>query len=214
MKYDLLICTVPHNSGEFIATVATEAGAEGGTILMGRGTATNSVLQLLALGDSSKDIVYILVRSEQTAKIVAAVLTATQSRRKGFGVLFTVDSTHVVKNGVLAKGEIHMTYNTTHQMITVIANKGYADDVMAAARNAGAGGGTVINARGTAMPGDEKFFGMEIVSEKEMLVIVVESEKVDAVLEAVRTLACLEKPGSGVAFCCPASNFTLLGKNA
>ena len=71
----------------------------------------------------------------------------------------------------------------------------------------------MINARGTAMPGDEKFFGMEIVPEKEMLVIVVESKNADAVLEAVRVLPCLEKPGSGVAFCCPASDFTLLGKN-
>ena len=54
--YKLIVTIVPHESGEFITNAAKEAGAGGGTILMGRGTASNSVLQLLGLGDTSKDI--------------------------------------------------------------------------------------------------------------------------------------------------------------
>ena len=83
---------------------------------------------------------------------------------------------------------------------------------MAAARKAGAGGGTVVNARGTAREDDAKFFGMHIVPEKEMLLIVVEHEKKDAVLESIRTLPCLAEPGSGIAFCSGVNDFTLLGK--
>ena len=83
---------------------------------------------------------------------------------------------------------------------------------MDAARKAGAGGGTIINARGTAKEGDAKFFGMEIIPEKDMIFVLAENEKADAILEAVRTLPCLSKPGSGIAFASPAENFTLLGK--
>ena len=65
----------------------------------------------------------------------------------------------------------------THELIVVIVNKDFADDVMHAARKAGAGGGTVINARGTAREEDAKFFGVQIVPEKEMLMILVDSDK-------------------------------------
>ena len=103
---------------------------------------------------------------------------------------------------------------TTHELITVILNRGYADDAMAAARKAGAGGGTVINARGTAREDDEKFFGVHIVPEKEMLLIVVGKEKKDTVLEAIRTLPCLKEPGSGITFSQSADSFTILGRKS
>ena len=38
-----IICIVPHNQGEFINEAALQAGASGGSIIMGRGTASNSV---------------------------------------------------------------------------------------------------------------------------------------------------------------------------
>ena len=105
-----------------------------------------------------------------------------------------------------------MNAGKPHEMISVIVNKGYADDAMAAARKAGAGGGTVITARGTAREDDEKFFGVHIVPEKEMLIILVESGKKDAVLNAIKNLRCLSEPGSGIAFCAGVDDFILLGK--
>jgi nitrogen regulatory protein PII len=165
----------------------------------------------LAIGDTSKDIVYILVSSEEKKLVIRAVMTASEKKRKFYGVLFTISAAYFIRTGIVTGGDNDMAQTMTHQMITVIANKGYADDIMAAARKAGAGGGTVINARGTARPGDAKFFGMEIVPEKEMVIILVDAEKTKDVLNAVKTLSCLEKPGSGIAFCCPAGDFTVLG---
>jgi nitrogen regulatory protein PII len=97
-------------------------------------------------------------------------------------------------------------------MISVIVNKGYADDAMAAARKAGAGGGTIISARGTAKEGDSKFLGMEIVPEKDLLIIVVPAEKCSQIVQAIKELPCMEKAGSGIIFCNEAHGFTLLGK--
>ena len=99
----------------------------------------------------------------------------------------------------------------THELIVVIVNKDFADDVMHAARKAGAGGGTVINARGTAREEDAKFFGVQIVPEKEMLMILVDSDKKEKVLESIRNLKCISQPGSGIAFTMPATDFTVLG---
>ena len=99
-----------------------------------------------------------------------------------------------------------------YEVINIIVNKGYAEDAMAAARKAGAGGGTIISAKGTAREGDATFFGVDIVPEKEMLMILVPQEKREAIAGAVSSLPCFEKAGSGIIFCNTAKDFTLLGK--
>ena len=55
------------------------------------------------------------------------------------------------------KGEQSALKDTTHEMLIVIANFGYTDEIMDAAQRAGAAGGTVIHAKGTGMDGAEKF---------------------------------------------------------
>lgn len=63
--------------------------------------------------------------------------------------------------------------DTKYELLVVIANHGYSDLIMDAARGAGAAGGTVIHAKGTGMEGAEKFLGISLAAEKEMIYIVV-----------------------------------------
>ncbi len=223
MKYSLIVSIVPHNSGEFITDTAKKAGAGGGSILMGKGTASNSVLQLLGLGDTSKDIVYIIIDDDIKEDVLQAIIHASEEKKAHFGVLFTIALGYFVKAGSKIdeaslyqpeksekeEGDADMT---SYEMINVIVNKGYAEDAMAAARKAGAGGGTIIGARGTAKEGDAAFFGMKIVPEKDMLMILVPSEKKNDILTAITSLPCFSEAGSGIVFCNEAKNFTLLGK--
>ena len=222
MSYKLIISIVPHNSGEFITETAKSAGASGGSIIMGRGTASNSVLQLLGLGDTSKDIVYIVVEDVLKEAVLSAIVKASEEKKSHFGVLFTIDVGDFIKAGHLPsesssnnpqseneeKGETMNNY----EMINVIVNKGYAEDAMAAARKAGAGGGTIIGARGTAREDDAAFFGMKIVPEKDMLIILVPEDKKQDILKAITELPCFAEAGSGIVFCNQAKDFTLLGK--
>ncbi|MBP5603444.1 MAG: transcriptional regulator [Treponema sp.] len=219
--YKLIICIVPHESGELITNAAKQAGAGGGTILMGRGTASNSVLQLLGLGDTSKDITMNIVEQKIADEVCARIEEACSSKKAHFGVLFTIDVDGFMKAGNVTKtpnleqeqaltGEEKME---KYEMINIIVNKGYAEDAMAAARKAGAGGGTIIGARGTAREGDSTFFGVDIVPEKEMLMILVPQEKRQAIVEAVSALSCFEKAGSGIIFSNEAKGFKLLGKS-
>ena len=224
MGYKLLISIVPHNSGELIADAAKAAGAGGGTIAMGRGTASNGVLQLLGLGDTSKDIVYILIK-ESLKNAVYNEIIKTSEKKSHFGVMFILNTSDFIRAGHLkensdktaveeisSKGEETMKNENNYQMINIIVNKGYAEDAMAAARKAGAGGGTIIGARGTAKEGDAAFFGMKIVPEKEMLMILVPADKKSAIVEAVTALPCFAEAGSGIIFCNEAQDFTVLGK--
>lgn len=217
MSYKLVVCIVPHGFGEQITGSAKNAGANGGTIIMGRGTASNGILQVLGLGDTSKDITYIVTKEEQCEQICQAIKDCVPEKQKHFGVMFCQDTGDFWKAGSQIamnnenKGAAKMNKNE-YEVINIIVNKGYADDAMAAARKAGAGGGTIISARGTAKEGDAKFFGMEIVPEKDMLMILVPSEKKDEIVTAISSLACFQKAGSGIIFCNQAQNFTVLGK--
>ena len=98
------------------------------------------------------------------------------------------------------------------EIINIICNQGYAEEIMEAARNVGAGGGTILNGRGTGTPDDLKFFGVSLVPEKEMLLILVDKQKVDEVFAAVTSLPCLKETGSGIAYTLPVSNFKILGE--
>ena len=93
-----------------------------------------------------------------------------------------------------------------------IVNKGYAEDAMAAARKAGASGGTILGARGTASEADARFFGVKLVPEKELLLILTPVAVAEAVFQAVRALPCFAEKGSGIEFSVPVRDFTALGR--
>ena len=92
---------------------------------------------------------------------------------------------------------------TQYETIFCIVNSGYSDTVMDAARACGAGGGTVINARGTASKEAEKLFDIAIHPEKEIVMILVTKELKAPILHALYKTVGLNTPGQGIAFSVP-----------
>ncbi len=90
-----------------------------------------------------------------------------------------------------------------HELILCIVNAGYSDVVMDAARACGAGGGTVLHARGTANKEAETFFKITIQPEKEAVIILVPSKIKDDVLHALYQKVGLQTPGQGIAMALP-----------
>ena len=73
-----------------------------------------------------------------------------------------------------------------------IANEGYTDAVMNAARAAGARGGTVIHGKGTGAENAQKFYNISIADEKEIVMIVASAEIKSEIMRSI-----LEKAGPG-----------------
>ncbi|HZJ87539.1 MAG TPA: P-II family nitrogen regulator [Sphaerochaeta sp.] len=101
--------------------------------------------------------------------------------------------------------------STPHTLITCIVNQGLAEEVMAAARRAGATGGTILPARGTGTEEDVKFFGYTLIPEKDMLLILVDSEITADILEAIHALPALAEGGVGISFCTDVERFVTFG---
>ena len=98
-----------------------------------------------------------------------------------------------------------MTTNN-HEVIFAIVNSGYAEEAMNVAREQGARGGTILNARGVAKKDAEEFFGITIHAEKEILMMVVEKDIRDQVLNALYREMGMAKQAQGIAFSLPVSD--------
>lgn len=193
----MMIAIVSRGDARKVMKTARDNGARGGTILDARGTASSLLLSALGFGDSRKEILLSMLGEDITGNVLGALRDLNFKHK---GIVFTLDCR-------LGRSE----EMTKFEMIQVICEDGYADDIMAAARKAGAGGGTIINARGTASPEDASFFGYKLVPEKEMVIIVTPSDNARNIVDAIRTLDCLKQKGKGIVFSLPVSSFETLG---
>lgn len=93
--------------------------------------------------------------------------------------------------------------HTGFKLIITIVNSGHTDEVLDAAKEKGAEGGTILNAKGMGIHEDVKFFGVAIEPEKEVVLTLIDETKTDAVLENIILRAGLDTPGRGIAFVLP-----------
>ena len=94
----------------------------------------------------------------------------------------------------------------SYEVILAIVNDGFADDVMAVAKEQGARGGTIINARGVAKEDAAAFFGINVHSEKEIVMVVVPKKIKDDVLNAIYKEMGMAKKAQGIAFSLPVTD--------
>ena len=194
LEGNLLYSVVNNQAGDRFVELARECGAGGGTVIPAKGTASNSILRMLGLGDKSREVVLIMLDENIAGKIIEKA--CNDEKIQGISALV---------------GRPEDCMENSWKMITVIVNSGYADDIMETARKAGARGGTITNARGTAPENQEKFLGITIVPEKEMLTILVPSEKADAIIEAINAMPCLQQQGIGIICVQDVKKFVNLG---
>jgi len=98
-----------------------------------------------------------------------------------------------------------------HDLIVSIVNTGCCDTLMDVAREAGALGGTILNARGQGHEGAVKFFGISVEDEKEIIIILTSREKKAAIMRAICETHGLNSNARGIIFALPVDN--VLGLN-
>jgi nitrogen regulatory protein P-II 1 len=98
----------------------------------------------------------------------------------------------------------HFVVLTDAVLITCIVQRGEAEDVVQAARRAGAQGATIFYARGTGVRQKHLgVLGVTLSAEKEVIYIVAASDQADRIFEKIYTAAKLDTPGMGMIFMTP-----------
>ncbi len=199
-SFKLIYVIVNQGVGCRVLRNAKKHGASGGTIFLGKGTVSSAILNFFSVYDEKKEIVLIGIESGAAEHILKELSAKFQFEKHNHGIAFTIKSV-IIGSQInsadtleIKKGEEKPMY----KLITTIVNAGKADEVIEASKTAGAKGGTIINARGSAQDETCKIFGMEIEPEKEIVLIVAEQDSAEAIALSIKERLDIDKPGNGI----------------
>ena len=190
--------------------------------LLGRGTATKSILDLLGLSAREYHIIMTIADRERTERLIDEARRNLYIDAPGQGIIVATPIKSVGGGKTLAnlnggrptEGAPDINYN--YEIVLVIANEGHTDTVMEAAREAGARGGTVLHGKGTGSQESAKFFGVSIASEKEVVMIVAKSSEKAAIMKSIINKAGTQTDAGAVVMSLPVSavaGFGMLDNN-
>ena len=192
-----------------------ENGIDISMITVGRGTAASEILDYFGLDGSEKCVLFQVVTDTKWKELKQGLRRKLQIDVPGTGIAFVIPLSSIggkkalnyLTNGQdYVKGEESALKDTKYELLVVIANQGYTELVMDAARSVHAAGGTVIHAKGTGTDKAEKFMGVTLVPEKEMVFIVVRKEHKNNIMRAIMDQAGLESKARSIVFSLPVTD--------
>jgi len=184
-------------------------------LTLGYGTASNEVLDYLGLDSTEKAVAYSVLEEETWFTVKKQLEKKLKIDAPGGGIAFTVPLSSIggkkALQFLLEKNEYQKQEETTlkktdRELIVVIAEQGYTNVIMDAAREAGAYGGTVIHAKGTGMEAADKFMGVTLAAEKEIVYIVTKTTEKNAIMKAIMEKAGLDSKAKSICFSLPVTD--------
>lgn len=192
-----------------------EAGVSAPLVTLGKGTASSEILNIFGLDEAEKAICFGITTDSTWEKIKKTLERRLRIDVPGTGIAFTVPLGSVggkrelmfltTGQGYEKEEESHMK-DTTYSLLVVIANQGYSDMVMDAARSAGAGGGTILHAKGSGMEKAEQFMGISLAAEKDVIFIVTRTEKKNEMMKTIMRDAGVESKAGSILFSLPVTD--------
>ena len=195
-----------------------------GLVTMGEGTASTEMQELFGLqsAESEKAVCFSIIRETIWISVKKDLETRISDREPWAGrpfvnapwtgVSFIVplssiggprELAYLTRGMNFKKGAESELKNTLYELLIVICNIGYSDMVMDAARDAGASGGTIIHARGTARKQTEDFLGISLATERDMVFIVTNTEERDQIMTSIMQNAGIDTKAGGLVFSLP-----------
>lgn len=179
---------------------------------LGKGTATSEHLLLYDLVETEKAVISTVAAASSVKQLIRTAKRRLFIDIPGNGVMMVIPMKSIGGGKSLAyltdgqtTGGTAPDMNFENELIIVILNEGYSDMVMDAARGVGATGGTVLHAKGTGSTKAEKFHGVSLAEEKDILYILASSQKKTAIMQAIARECGAETKAGAVCFSLPVS---------
>lgn len=199
-----MICIIVNfGQGSKIVKHAKHCGARGGTIFLGMGTIKNSLLQLLELNETRKEIILMAAEKAMAYCIMDELNKKFEFKKPNHGIAFSTPISKILGTKNYTKSDYDADRSDVkpmYNLIFVIVDKGRAELAIEAAVKAGSKGGTIINARGSGVHETSRLFTMDIEPEKEIVLILSEAAQTEGIAESIRNSLDLDKPGNGIIF--------------
>ena len=180
----------------------------------GHGAAKPEIYDILGFGEAKKSVLMSILSEHSARSIMNKLQSDFHLDKPGKGISFTLPingAGNIIykfcsgadENSSIEGEETMMSQNQAYDLILTIVNNGFFNEVMEAAKAAGAKGGTLLHARGLASEETAKFLGITIQPEKDVLLILASHENKHAIMESIRKTAGLTTDGRGVCISLP-----------
>ena len=195
-------------------------------ICLAQGTAGSDILAVLGLDSTDKSFICCLEPDYKVHGLLSLVSERLQLRKPGKGIAFTMPLTGI-NSSVLQllqgqneeapreKEEKKMETcgkTTKYDLILSVVNQGYDEDVMDAAKGAGARGGTILHGRKISVADEAKFFGIPIQAEKDIVTILTTHEKKGDIMKAINQACGMATEARGIIFSLPIEDIEGFGE--
>lgn len=214
-EINMLMTVTKRSVGRRLLACYEELGLSSTLCTLAQGTATSETLDYFGLEVTEKMVTLTVVSDDTWKKVKRELENRFQIDVPGTGIAFLMPLSSVggkkmlqfmIDGQKVEKVEESVMKNTKYELIIVVANHGHSEEVMDAARAEGAGGGTVIHAKGTGLERAEKFLGVSIADEKELILIVAKAETKNAIMKSIMDHAGLESKARSVVFSLPVTD--------
>lgn len=183
--------------------------------VLGQGTASGAILDYLGMETTDKTLYFAFVTWDTWKLLKKDLYAQVKIDVPGRGIAFLIPLSsmggkmqlqYVTVGQELSIEEESTLQNTEYELLVTIANSGYIETIMDAARSADAPGGTVIHAKGTGAEHAKRFLGISLAEEKEMIFIVVRKRQKNAIMKAIMEQAGTNSPAGGIIFSLPVTS--------
>ena len=214
-EINLMMTITKRSMGRRMLAFYEQNGLSAILCTLAKGTATSEMLDCFGLEVTEKMVMVSVVTVDTWKKVKHGLEDRFQIDVPGTGIAFLMPLSSVGGKKVLQflvdgqlceKVEESVMKDTKYELIVVIANHGYSETVMEAAREKGAGGGTVIHAKGTGLEKAEKFLGVSIADEKEIIYIVAKTVDKNAIMKSIMDNAGMNSKAKSVVFSLPVTD--------
>ena len=192
-----------------------DKGLETHVLSLGHGTAGKKYMRMLALDETEKMVCLTVVTGRKWREVKKAMSVRLRIEAPGVGIAYVMPLSAMGGKRELMfltdgqdyrKGEESTLKGTEQELLIVISNQGYSQQVMDAALKAGSRGGTVIHARGTGQEKAERFLGISLASEKDIVLIVTPAEKKAEMMQTIMREAGPETRAKAIVFSLPVTD--------
>lgn len=213
MELNFVISVIERSTIEIMTEIYRENDLPMVLTLLGRGTATSEQLAIHGLVASEKAVIISVADGEKTSQLIKSAKRKLFIDIPGNGIMMAVPLKSIGGGKTLA----YLTNNSAptgntpngsfdHELVVVVLNQSYMDDVMSAARAGGAMGGTVLHAKGSSAKAAEKFLGVSLANEKEVILIAARTEHKAGIMKSIMEKTGPDTPAGAITFSLPISS--------
>lgn len=180
---------------------------------LAHGTASSEMLELLGLGSSDKSVLLAMLPRAVAEEILKKLHVELSLGAINSGIAFTLpisSGSNVltrIMQGLAQPGlpeqEVPPMAEYSFSLVMAIVDQGYSEDVMNAARPAGARGGTVFHSRRVVNEETMRMWGISIQPEKEIVLIVVGNDYKKAIMQAISAACGVQSEAHGLVISMP-----------